>query len=134
MDGMGKLPGVTRGFLKEVATDPRGPDAFDAWEQQTEKDRNYQFNEAVKARPLENNEQLHWESVPLDQSLAALVCSNSAFSDISHLCKQDSDGNHFIPFAGREVPVIVADKSDSLLTKLAQRNVTNGKAQVRLGE
>ncbi len=132
MDGMGKLPGVTKGFMKEVVTDRSGTDAFHAWEQQSEKDRNYQFNSAVKGNTLENNEQIHWEAIPLEQSLAALVCDPDTLSELLPLCHKNADGNHVIAFAGRDIPVITASQSDHLLSKLNEHGVTNPKGQVRL--
>lgn len=132
MDGMGKLPGVTRSLMADVNSSSSKVDAFDAWEQQSEKDRHYQFEASVKGAQLENNEQLHWESVPLTDSLAALVCSSSAMETLKPLCREDADGNPYVPFGDRRVPVIVAGKADGLISKLSERGVTNADGQVRL--
>ena len=132
MDGMGKVPGVTKTIIRAVNNSQTKLDGFNAWEQQTEKDRNYQFESVTKGKMMENNEQLHWEKVPLPETLAAVVCSSSAMKTLEPICQTNAAGEKVIAYAGREIPVIVANKSDNLIDKLKENGVTNAKNQVRL--
>eukprot|EP01065_Artemidia_motanka_P025313 TRINITY_DN3030_c0_g3_i1.p1 TRINITY_DN3030_c0_g3~~TRINITY_DN3030_c0_g3_i1.p1 ORF type:complete len:1000 (+),score=282.19 TRINITY_DN3030_c0_g3_i1:49-3000(+) len=71
-DNMGKLPGVSVAEVGGKEADRR--DLFHLWSAQTEDVRNRLFYETVKGRRCsENNEQMHWEQIPLGAVLCAVV-------------------------------------------------------------
>ncbi|MBV7515882.1 type VI secretion system tip protein TssI/VgrG, partial [Pseudomonas sp. PDM25] len=62
-DGMGAAPGAPA--KKETGRDK--------WQYQTESGRNRTFSDTVKDKAIANNEQLHWEKLPLTGLVAIIV-------------------------------------------------------------
>ncbi|PTL76888.1 hypothetical protein DAT35_47305 [Vitiosangium sp. GDMCC 1.1324] len=134
-DNMGKAPGVLPADLADVKNGKK--DGWDLWAKQSERGRNQAFNETVKAQPkggfAENNEQMHWEKIPLQDSLKGAVCtSQSSFDTLMKIpgATRKSDTEGTIPMGEKHVPVIFASKDTSLLGALKRAGIANDSNQV----
>ncbi|RKG96304.1 hypothetical protein D7V97_35750 [Corallococcus sp. CA053C] len=99
------------------------------WGNQTEAGRNRNFNDTVKGTTSNlQNEQLHWEKVPLQGNLKGMVCTSQASFDT--LMKipnaQRTPGPHpggiasqgSVLFGGERIPVALTSKNTKLLPLL----------------
>ncbi|WP_368565950.1 hypothetical protein [Pseudoxanthomonas sp. UTMC 1351] len=94
MDNMGMVPGSTK-------TD--GLNAQEKWQQQSKPRRNRAFNDSVIGDIKENNEQLHWEKLPLDGLKAIIIHSGDKVpSELRAAAER------------RNIPIITASDSDTL--------------------
>ncbi|EAY25532.1 hypothetical protein [Microscilla marina] len=118
MDGMGKVPGVqskdlTTG-LRKTKTD--WGKTKELWSKQNEASRNQVYNGIVEAqKPIENNEIIFWDTVPIEGFLRAIMCSSKAtFNTLAELPEYDRSNN---TLAG--IPIISSEGDASLLKTLA---------------
>lgn len=137
-DNMGKAPGVTAADLADVKNGNKDTDGWNLWQKQSERGRNQAFNETVKPQAkgafAENNEQMHWEKIPLENSLKGAVCtSQSSFDTLMKIpgATRKSDTEGTIPMGEKHVPVIFAAKDTSLLGALKSAGIANDNNQVR---
>lgn len=131
-DGAGKVPGASDA---DVAAVTRGEkDVYDLWGAQSERGRALAFNGTVTGPKQMNNEQLHWERVPLAGNLKAVVCTDPAsfatLMAIPNAARQDASRGT-IPLGAGHVQVLLMAPTDKLLTKLQAAGLANPGFQIR---
>ena len=118
-DLMGRTP-------RAPAKLPTGTDTFNAWEFQSETDRNQTFNTMVTgktAKGVANNEQMFWEQIPLPGNVLAVVCRTQ---EDRETVIRDAGGNPedtHILYHGELIPVVVVGDTDTLRTTLGNHPV-----------
>ncbi len=134
-DGMGMVPGATKSDLVSHGGKSSGPDAWNLWGKQTESGRNNAFNSTIKdAKHVENNEQLHWEKVPLQNTLKGAVCTSPAsFQKLMEIpgAVAESGTRGTIPMGEQRIPVLLTGKDTPLLGALKGAGIANEAGQVR---
>ncbi|RKG67907.1 hypothetical protein D7V80_14610, partial [Corallococcus sp. CA054B] len=135
-DNMGKVPGSTSAHQAGLpVNDPLGRAPL--WSRQTESARNSAFNETVRGRsPQANNEQLHWQSVPLQGNLKGmLVTSRSSFDMLMMLPGARPDegapGRGTVRFGEQDIPVLLTDGANPLLGVLKRAGIADSSGRVR---
>ncbi|WP_205604101.1 hypothetical protein, partial [Myxococcus sp. CA023] len=136
-DNGGLVPGAAK---KDQVGLPQGDPlkrTKQLWGKQTESGRNGAFNETVKDTSIkENNEQLHWEKVPLQGNLKGMVVTSQAsFNTLMGLegAQQTAGaaGRGTVRFGDQDVPVVLAEKNSSLLSTLQSAGIADGNGRVR---
>jgi hypothetical protein len=128
MDNGGMAPSATRNDLAAVKRGKDGMDTFDLWSKQSEKGRNQAFNQTVRGGKLENNEQMHWESIPLEGVLKAAVATCQESFDILMALegakRNDDDPTRGTVRVGEtDVTVLLQDPNAPLLAGLRAAGV-----------
>lgn len=131
-DGAGKVPGASDA---DVAAVTRGEkDVYDLWGTQSERGRALAFNGTVVGPKQMNNEQLHWERVPLAGNLKAVVCTDPAsFATLMAIpsAAQQSASRGTVPLGAGHVQVLLMAPTDKLLPKLQAAGLANPGFQIR---
>jgi len=122
IDGMGKVPGMDENMKKEISNSNLGVDIFNAWEKQTQKyrDINY-FGPVDSSVVIENNEQIHWDKIPLKDNLVSIMVSSShSKAEVKKQfgAKTDLDGSLFVMLDDKKIPVIRHGDNAKLLQLL----------------
>lgn len=142
MDNMGLVPGAPR---TEQAKIPKGGSPLNArplWGFQTESGRNSAFNSSVTGSTLQvNNEQLHWEKIPLEGNLKGMVCTSQAsFDKMMNLpgayrsrlpMPQGLLGLGSVVVGDQRVPIAFTQGNLSLASTLQLSGIANSSNQVR---
>lgn len=135
-DNMGKVPGSTTAHQAGLPNnDPLGRAPL--WSRQTESGRNRAFNDTVNGRPIQaNNEQLHWEKVPLQGNLKGMVVTSQASFDTlmgmnGAQRTAGAAGRGTVPFGTQQVPVVLAQGNSSLLSTLKDAGIADPSGRVR---
>ncbi len=137
-DRKGKLPGVTEGQrMNDKVLSPKK--IKELWEQQSPAERTKIFNDTVTARPpvnsqdkssIESNEQMHYQSLPLENSLKAIVASsNATFDALMRLPGAHLDPLHkphgIVMMGDKPIRVLKATDKTKLLDLLKQQNIAD---------
>ncbi|NOK37584.1 hypothetical protein HMI49_30740 [Corallococcus exercitus] len=134
-DNMGKVPGSTAAHQAGLPkNDPLGRAPL--WSRQTESGRNSAFNDTVSGKAVQaNNEQLHWEKVPLQGNLKGMVVTSQSSFDtlmgIPGAQRGGTAGRGTVRFGDQDVPVILTSGQSSLLSTLKSAGIANPSGQVR---
>ncbi|RKH28781.1 hypothetical protein D7Y11_12925 [Corallococcus sp. AB018] len=135
-DNMGKVPGSTVVHQRGLpSNDPLGRAPL--WRCQTESARNSAFNATVSGRsPQANNEQLHWQSVPLEGNLKGMVVtSRSSFDMLMALpgaqLDEGAPGRGTVRFGEQDIPVLLTDGKNPLLAVLKRAGIADSDGRVR---
>ncbi|HRI63167.1 MAG TPA: hypothetical protein PK156_02990 [Polyangium sp.] len=137
-DRKGKLPGVTEGQrMNDKVLSPKK--IKELWEQQSPAERTKIFNDTVTARPpvnsqdkssIESNEQMHYQSLPLENSLKAIVASSDeTFNALmkmpgAHL-DPDNAPHGIVMMGDKPIRVLKATDKTKLLDLLKQQNIAD---------
>ncbi|MBJ6760461.1 hypothetical protein JGU66_06775 [Myxococcaceae bacterium JPH2] len=143
-DNMGLVPGAAK---KDQVGLPQGDPlkrTKQLWGKQTESGRNDNFNSTVGGPDLKvQNEQLHWEKIPLKDNLKGMVCTSEASFDKmmqipgskrSQLKMPSGTGIQAMGtvFVGdQKIKVALASPDSSMLSTLRHSGIANGNNQVR---
>lgn len=131
-DGAGKVPGASDADVTAVTRGEK--DVYDLWGAQSERGRALAFNGTVVGPKQMNNEQLHWERVPLAGNLKAVVCTDPAsFATLMAIpSAAQQDASHgTVPLGAGHVQVLLMAPTDKLLTKLQAAGLANPGFQIR---
>ncbi|MGK0602899.1 hypothetical protein [Yokenella regensburgei] len=104
-DNMGMPPGAKK-------TDKLN--SFERWQRQSEAGRNSAFTGSVGPKPVENNEQLHWEKLPLE-GLKAIIIRKS--EDVPQSLAEVSEG--------LQVPILFSLPGESLKQVLLKNGLVD---------
>ncbi|MBU8895683.1 hypothetical protein DRW03_20330 [Corallococcus sp. H22C18031201] len=143
-DNMGLVPGAAK---KDQVGLPKGDPLTrtkEMWGKQTESGRNDNFNTTVSGSDLKvQNEQLHWEKIPLKDNLKGMVCTSEASfnkmmqipgSKRSQLKMPEGTGIQAMGtvFVGdQKIKVALTTPDSSMLSTLRASGIANSNNQVR---
>lgn len=137
-DGMGFPPGATKAMIPP--TNERNgvlEDGRQMWEHQTEADRAAQFDASVSGGVMANNEQLHYENVPLKGTLKAITCSDKeTFDDFvresgAKMNDAPPPTGMCVDLDGEKIPVLLVNPDASLVATLQDAGVADPQGRVR---
>ncbi|MBU8900878.1 hypothetical protein DRW03_15535 [Corallococcus sp. H22C18031201] len=136
-DNGGLVPGATKNDQVGLPQGDPLKRTKQLWGKQTESGRNGAFNATVNNSSIQaNNEQLHWEKVPLEGNLKGMVVTSPA--SFETLMKQKGaqqtegvPGRGTIQFGSQNVPVVLAAKNSSLLSTLQSTGIADDNGRVR---
>jgi hypothetical protein len=133
MDNMGKVPSSTANDQRNLPkNDPLGRAPL--WGKQTEAGRNSAFNATLKGPLQENNEQLHWEKVPLQGNLKGMVVSSqSTFDTLMQLpdAQRTAAGRGTVRMGDQDIKVVLTQGKSSLVNTLKQEGIADANGRVR---
>lgn len=143
-DRKGKLPGVTNDQrMNDKVLSPKK--IKELWEQQSPAERTKIFNDTVTARPpvdsqdkssIESNEQMHYESLPLENSLKAIVASSDETFDAlmkmpgAHL-DPDNPPHGMVMMGDKPIRVLKVNPTTKLLEVLKAQHISDDTGKVR---
>lgn len=142
-DNMGLVPGATKHDQAKLAKDGNPLQRTKPlWGKQSEASRNDNFNRTVAGtESKEQNEQLHWQKVPLTNNLKGMVCTSQAsFDKMMQLEGAKPSGLKLptgiaglgsVPMGGQRIPVTLVDGNTPLVTALRASGIANSQGQVR---
>ncbi|MCP3102288.1 hypothetical protein LZ198_25795 [Myxococcus sp. K15C18031901] len=145
-DNMGRVPGSTA--ANQAALPPGNPlqRTRPMWAQQTENGRNQNFNNTVAGtQPHQQNEQVHWQSIPLNNGnlRGILTTSPQTFNQMMQIpgaqpsgLRPPSAGNGIqglgtVPVGNQRVPVVQAEPNSSQANALKLGGITDSTGHVR---
>lgn len=126
-DGGGKLPGVTKPVNLKDAND-----IVDAWQQQTEAERNDAFMKTIGPKAvMQNAEQIHYERIPLTGVAKVVVCTHP--DDFEGVFKEmggdAKDG--FVTVDGEQIRVLLVDPKADLRKVLFDEGLADADGRLR---
>ncbi|WP_342380711.1 hypothetical protein NVS55_13760 [Myxococcus stipitatus] len=135
-DNMGRVPGSTTSHQAGLpGNDPLGRAPL--WSRQTEAGRNRAFNDTVNGGSIQaNNEQLHWEKVPLQGNLKGIVAtSQGSFNTLMGMngAQQTAGvaGRGSVRLGTQDIPVVLAPGNSSLVSTLQNAGIADANGRVR---
>ncbi|AGC44025.1 hypothetical protein MYSTI_02709 [Myxococcus stipitatus DSM 14675] len=135
-DNMGRVPGSTPTHQAGLpSNDPLGRAPL--WSHQTESGRNRAFNDTVNTGGIQaNNEQLHWEKVPLEGNLKGIVAtSQGSFNTLMGMpgAQQTAGvaGRGSVRLGNQDIPVVLTPGNASLVSTLREAGIADANGRVR---
>ncbi|AKQ66835.1 hypothetical protein A176_003747 [Myxococcus hansupus] len=145
IDNMGKVPGASQSDLLELKDGNPLERTTELWSKQTEPRRNQAFNTSVSGRrPQKQNEQVHWEHIPLDGNLRGMVTTSpQSFNQMMQLpgawrsglplpqASHGIQGLGYVPVGNGRVPVVQTTPTASQANALKLSGITDTDGNVR---